>query len=120
VRSFETFVTPLFYRWQRVSLLRFNHPNWEKRRPIQNRENSSTQTRGRGADCNRGGNSRAETFDLSEVMRGATAGKVVWNTDFKLWQGSRRTCCTRWSLKSGRGRPLAGAPEPGGVHRQRV
>ncbi len=28
----------------------------------------------------------AETFDLSEVMRGATAGKAVWNTHFKLWQ----------------------------------
>ncbi len=27
-----------------------------------------------------------ETFDLSEVMRGATAGKAVWNTHFKLWQ----------------------------------
>ncbi len=28
----------------------------------------------------------AETFDLSEVMRGATAGKAVWNTHFKSWQ----------------------------------
>lgn len=28
----------------------------------------------------------AETFDLSEVMRGATAGKAVWNTHFKTWQ----------------------------------
>ena len=28
----------------------------------------------------------AETFDLSESMRGATAGKAVWNTHFKLWQ----------------------------------
>ena len=28
----------------------------------------------------------AETFDLSEVMRGATAGKAVWNTHFKAWQ----------------------------------
>jgi elongation factor 2 len=28
----------------------------------------------------------AETFDLSEVMRGATAGRAVWNTHFKLWQ----------------------------------
>jgi elongation factor 2 len=28
----------------------------------------------------------SETFDLSEVMRGATAGKAVWNTHFKLWQ----------------------------------
>lgn len=27
----------------------------------------------------------AETFDLSEVMRGATAGKALWNTHFKLW-----------------------------------
>jgi len=27
----------------------------------------------------------AETFDLSEVMRGATAGKAVWNTSFKKW-----------------------------------
>ena len=28
----------------------------------------------------------AETFDLSQVMRGATAGKATWNTNFKLWQ----------------------------------
>ncbi|MDV3293309.1 MAG: elongation factor EF-2, partial [Nitrososphaerales archaeon] len=28
----------------------------------------------------------SETFDLSEKMRGATAGKAVWNTHFKLWQ----------------------------------
>lgn len=27
----------------------------------------------------------AETFDLSEVMRGATAGKAIWNTHFKAW-----------------------------------
>ncbi|MEM0097634.1 MAG: elongation factor EF-2 [Conexivisphaerales archaeon] len=27
----------------------------------------------------------AETFDLSESMRGATAGKAVWNTSFKGW-----------------------------------
>ena len=28
----------------------------------------------------------SETFDLSEVMRGATAGKAMWNTHFKQWQ----------------------------------
>ncbi|HUI86485.1 MAG TPA: elongation factor EF-2 [Nitrososphaerales archaeon] len=28
----------------------------------------------------------SETFDLSEAMRGATAGKAVWNTHFKTWQ----------------------------------
>ncbi|MDG6928971.1 MAG: elongation factor EF-2 [Nitrososphaerota archaeon] len=28
----------------------------------------------------------AETFDLSEVMRGATAGKAMWNIHFKSWQ----------------------------------
>ncbi|MEM3386300.1 MAG: elongation factor EF-2 [Nitrososphaerales archaeon] len=27
----------------------------------------------------------SETFDLSEVMRGATAGKAIWNTHFKAW-----------------------------------
>jgi elongation factor 2 len=27
----------------------------------------------------------SETFDLSEVMRGATAGKAVWNLHFKSW-----------------------------------
>ncbi|MEM2210853.1 MAG: elongation factor EF-2 [Nitrososphaerales archaeon] len=27
----------------------------------------------------------SETFDLSEVMRGATAGKALWNTYFKAW-----------------------------------
>ncbi len=27
----------------------------------------------------------AETFDLSEAMRGATAGKAMWNTSFKGW-----------------------------------
>ena len=25
-------------------------------------------------------------MDLSEEMRGATAGRAVWNTYFKLWQ----------------------------------
>lgn len=28
----------------------------------------------------------SETFDLSEVMRGGTAGKAMWNTYFKTWQ----------------------------------
>ncbi len=28
----------------------------------------------------------SETFDLSETMRGGTAGKAMWNTHFKLWQ----------------------------------
>ena len=28
----------------------------------------------------------SETFDLSEAMRGATAGKAMWNTHFKMWQ----------------------------------
>jgi elongation factor 2 len=28
----------------------------------------------------------SETFDLSEVMRGGTAGKALWNTYFKTWQ----------------------------------
>lgn len=27
----------------------------------------------------------SETFDLSEIMRGATAGKALWNTHFKAW-----------------------------------
>ena len=35
---------------------------------------------------NRGEVPAAETFDLSEVIQGATAGKAVWNTRFKLWQ----------------------------------
>ena len=28
----------------------------------------------------------SETFDLSEVMRGVTAGKAMWSTYFKSWQ----------------------------------
>lgn len=28
----------------------------------------------------------AETFDISEVMRGGTAGKALWSTYFKSWQ----------------------------------
>jgi elongation factor 2 len=28
----------------------------------------------------------SETFDLSESMRGATAGRAMWNTYFKAWQ----------------------------------
>ncbi|HEX9320024.1 MAG TPA: elongation factor EF-2 [Nitrososphaeraceae archaeon] len=28
----------------------------------------------------------SETFDLSEIMRGGTAGKALWNTYFKNWQ----------------------------------
>jgi elongation factor 2 len=27
----------------------------------------------------------SETFDLSETMRGQTAGKAMWNTHFKAW-----------------------------------
>jgi elongation factor 2 len=27
----------------------------------------------------------SETFDLSEEMRGQTAGKAMWNTHFKAW-----------------------------------
>ncbi len=27
----------------------------------------------------------SESFDLSEAMRGATAGKAIWNTHFKSW-----------------------------------
>ena len=33
----------------------------------------------------------AETLDLSEKMRGATAGRAVWNTYFKLWRVVRPT-----------------------------
>jgi elongation factor 2 len=28
----------------------------------------------------------SETFDLSEIMRGGTAGKALWSTYFKSWQ----------------------------------
>lgn len=28
----------------------------------------------------------SETFDLSEIMRGGTAGKAMWSTYFKTWQ----------------------------------
>jgi elongation factor 2 len=28
----------------------------------------------------------SETFDLSEIMRGGTAGKAMWSTYFKAWQ----------------------------------
>ena len=28
----------------------------------------------------------SETFDLSEMMRGGTAGKAMWSTYFKTWQ----------------------------------
>jgi translation elongation factor EF-G len=42
--------------------------------------------------------SAAETFDLSEKMRGATAGRAVWNTFFKLWQAVPPTCFpSSWS-----------------------
>ena len=30
----------------------------------------------------------SETFDLSEVMRGGTAGRALWNTYFKTWQAA--------------------------------
>lgn len=30
----------------------------------------------------------SETFDLSEIMRGGTAGKALWNTYFKTWQAA--------------------------------
>src|SRR5581483_6844171 len=30
----------------------------------------------------------SETFDLSEIMRGGTAGRALWNTYFKTWQAA--------------------------------
>ena len=27
----------------------------------------------------------SETFDLSQILRGQTAGKAMWNTHFKAW-----------------------------------
>ena len=30
----------------------------------------------------------SETFDLSEIMRGGTAGKAMWSTYFKTWQSA--------------------------------
>nr|WP_201449323.1 elongation factor EF-2 [Nitrososphaera sp. AFS] len=40
----------------------------------------------------------SETFDLSEVMRGGTAGKALWNTYFKTWQAAPhiQNPCTRY------------------------
>jgi len=38
----------------------------------------------------------SETFDLSEKMRGATAGKAVWSTHFKTCRRYRQTCFRGW------------------------
>ena len=63
----------------------------------------------------------SETFDLSQVMRGATAGKATWNTSFKTWA----SVPTNMLLPTGHGDeeeegPLAGAAEPSRVHRQGI
>ena len=45
------------------------------------------ECRAEGHYCDHAGrNNASETFDLSEKMRGATAGKAMWNTYFKSWQ----------------------------------
>jgi elongation factor 2 len=36
----------------------------------------------------------SETFDLSQVMRGATAGKAIWNTHFKAWSPAPQSLVT--------------------------
>ncbi len=63
----------------------------------------------------------SETFDLSEKMRGATAGKAVWNTHFKLWQPvpSQHADAAGHRDQEAQG-PASGAAEGIRVHRQRV
>jgi elongation factor 2 len=36
-----------------------------------------------------------ETFDISEKMRGQTAGKAVWNSHFKAWTPVPKSIITR-------------------------
>jgi elongation factor 2 len=52
----------------------------------------------------------AETFDLSEVMRGATAGKAVWNTHFKSWQPVPANMLLPLVLEIRKRKGLPGAP----------
>ena len=63
----------------------------------------------------------AETFDLSEMMRGATAGRAVWNTYFKLWQSVPTNMLPPLVAADQEAQgPPAGSPEGLRVHRQRV
>ena len=52
----------------------------------------------------------AETFDLSQSMRGATAGKAIWNTHFKSWSPAPKSVMSEIILDLRKRKGLA--PEP--------
>jgi len=52
----------------------------------------------------------AETFDLSQSMRGATAGKAIWNTHFKSWSPAPKSVMSEIILELRKRKGLA--PEP--------
>jgi elongation factor 2 len=52
----------------------------------------------------------AETFDLSQSMRGATSGKAIWNTHFKSWSPAPKSVMSEIILELRKRKGLA--PEP--------
>jgi elongation factor 2 len=54
----------------------------------------------------------SETFDLSEVMRGQTAGKALWNTHFKAWSEIPKSLQAQAISDIRKRKGLAPEPEP--------
>lgn len=52
----------------------------------------------------------SETFDLSEAMRGQTAGKAMWNTHFKAWSETPKSIQAQITADMRKRKGLA--PEP--------
>ena len=52
----------------------------------------------------------SETFDLSEAMRGQTAGKAMWNTSFKSWSEAPKSIQSKITSDMRKRKGLA--PEP--------
>jgi len=52
----------------------------------------------------------SETFDLSQSMRGATAGKAIWNTHFKAWSPAPKSVMAEIVTEIRKRKGLA--PEP--------
>ena len=54
----------------------------------------------------------AETFDLSEKMRGATAGKAIWSTHFKEWSQVPNSMLSEVITDIRKRRGLSDSPPP--------
>jgi len=56
----------------------------------------------------------SETFDLSQILRGQTAGKAMWNTHFKAWAEVPKSLQTQVITDLRKRKGLA--PDPPGIN----